>query len=369
MKVRFAFIFVLVLFGVISAKGLFAQNLVINGSFDDKRGKRNSAKPWRFVNTVDFFVPSSNRHRPMDTEKWNLPKPKNGEAYVGIRIYPDYREFIQIKLAQKLEAGKKYDFEMWVSWSDHSNYYAKELGASIYPKKPSYTSDYYIFTNPPQINSTNPKGIVQKDSSVWIPIRGVYRAKGGEQYLSIGNFSTDHFKSRLRKKNWWGLKFWHHEAYYFIDAVSLKRQLDPDEVVDTLIVEEIDTTEFETNENHIYEIEKDSSLVVSDIQFASGSHNLLPYSYKELELILEYLNENPSVKIQIIGHTDDVGNELSNQRLSEARAKSVYKYFVQNRVSRDRLSYIGMGEKNPIESNDTNLGRKANRRVELKIIK
>jgi outer membrane protein OmpA-like peptidoglycan-associated protein len=368
MRSGFIHICAVLLFWISSSEILFAQNLVVNGSFDDKRGSRNSPKPWRFVNTVDFFVPASNRHRPMDTEKWNLPKPKDGEAYVGIRIYPDYREFIQIQLSEKLEAGKKYDFEMWVSWSDHSNYYAKELGASIYPKKPSYTSEYYIYTNPPQINSVNQKGILQSDSTVWIPIRGVYRAKGGERYLSIGNFSTDHFKTRLKKKRWYGLKFWHHEAYYFVDAVSLVKQIDPNDTPDTLIAQEPDTIEIDFNENHIYDIEKDSLLVVPDIQFASGSETLLPQSYKELELILEYLNENPRVKIQIIGHTDDIGTESSNQRLSEARAKTVYKYFIQNKVYRDRLSYLGMGEKSPIESNETNLGRKANRRVELKII-
>ena len=76
-----------------------AQNLVPNGNFEFKKGRRHSARPWRFVNTVDFFV--ENGRTPPETENWNPPKAKDGIAYVGLRIYPDYREFIQIKLSEK----------------------------------------------------------------------------------------------------------------------------------------------------------------------------------------------------------------------------------------------------------------------------
>jgi len=345
-----------------------AQNLVPNGNFEYKKGRRHSQRPWRFVNTVDFFVVGGKRRMPPGSEKWHLPKAKDGVAYVGLRIYSDYREFIQIKLTDKLKEGQRYYFEMWVSWSDHSNYYAKELGASLYRKKPSYTSDYYIFSNRPQIEEKNPKGIVQ-DSIQWVKISGTYRAKGGEQWLSVGNFSTTHFKDRLKKRRWYSLNFWHHEAYYFVDAVSLVKLDEYDFENDSILVENVaDSAIVDVNENYIYSIEKDSTLIAKNLQFESGSAELLPRSYKELELILEYINENPSKKIQIIGYTDDIGTESSNLKLSENRAKTVYKYFLQMRVSKDRISYIGKGEANPIASNDEGIGRKANRRVELKLV-
>ena len=348
---------------------LMGQNLVPNGNFEYKKGKRNSHRPWRFVNTVDFYVSSGAIKRPSGSEEWHLPKPKDGIAYVGLRIYSDYREFVQIKLAQKLEESQKYYFEMWISWSDHSNYYAKRFGASIYRKKPSYTSDFYIFTNPPQIEINDHKGIVQPDSTTWIKVSGVYRASGGEKYLTVGNFSTTHFKDRLKKKNWWGLNFWHHEAYYFVDAISLVRLEEYSLENDSILSENIaDSAIVDNNDNYIYKIEKDSTLVIDNIQFSSNEVKLLPRSYKDLELILEYLNENPTKKIQIIGHTDNIGNETANQKLSEKRARTVYDYFMTNYIDKSRISYLGKGESSPIQSNDTGIGRKANRRVELKLI-
>lgn len=346
-----------------------AQNLVPNGNFEYKKGRRQSHRPWRFVNTVDFFVVGGKRRMPPGSEKWHLPKAKDGVAYVGLRIYSDYREFIQIKLTEKLKEGQRYYFEMWISWSDHSNYYAKEFGASLYRKRPAYTSDFYIYTNRPQIEYKNNKGIVQSDSTLWVKISGSYRAKGGERYLSIGNFSTSHFKDRLKKRHWYSLNFWHHEAYYFVDAISLVKLNEYDAKKDSILVQNVaDTAIKDVQENYIYNIEKDSTLIAKNLHFASGSSELLPRSYKELELILEYINENPDKKIEIIGYTDNIGSESANLKLSENRAKTVYKYFIQMRVNKDRISYTGMGEANPIASNEDGNGRKKNRRVELKLV-
>jgi len=72
--------------------------------------------------------------------------------------------------------------------------------------------------------------------------------------------------------------------------------------------------------------------------------------------------------VRIAGHTDSRGSDEYNQRLSEARAKSVYEYLISQGISADRLSYIGYGESRPIDTNDTEEGRQNNRRVELEIL-
>tara|TARA_R110002050_G_scaffold109799_1_gene221443 strand:- start:189959 stop:191062 length:1104 start_codon:yes stop_codon:yes gene_type:complete len=363
------FIFILCIIFLFPFSKGFGQNLVPNGNFEYKKGKRHSFRPWRFVNTVDFFIRNSVGKSPKGSAKWHPPKPKDGIAYIGLRIYPDYREFVQIKLSEKLVATQRYYFEMWISWSDHSNCYAKRFGASLYNKRPSYTSNFYVFTNPPQIELKDHRGILQPDSVQWIKVSGTYRAKGGEKYLSIGNFSTTKYKDRLKKVKWWSPNFWHHEAYYYVDQVSLVKLEDYSAENDSILVENIpDSAIIDVNTNYIYTIEKDSSLIIENIQFASNETRLLPRSYKDLELILEYLNENPTKKIQIIGHTDNVGSLNANQNLSEKRAHEVYKYFITNRVDKTRVSFIGMGEKQPIASNEDGLGRKKNRRVELKLI-
>jgi outer membrane protein OmpA-like peptidoglycan-associated protein len=77
------------------------------------------------------------------------------------------------------------------------------------------------------------------------------------------------------------------------------------------------------------------------------------------------LRETPALRIQVSGHTDDVGDDASNQTLSENRAKAVHDYLVQNGITADRLRFKGFGETKPIETNDTPEGRARNRRTEF----
>ncbi len=357
-----------------SGTNLPAQNLVPNPGFEDKKRGRFTHRPWRFVNTVDMYVEGKNTSAMKQfKKKGTMPKPHGGHAYVGLRIYPDYREFIQVRLKKKLIQGKKYYFEMWISWSDRSNCYAKQFGASFYHNRPAYTAKAYVFTNPPQINLVEKHGIRQ-DSTEWIKISGVYRARGGERYLTIGNFSLKHRKDRLKKVHWYSVAFWHKEAYYFVDDVLLIQLEDdfdrkePMLSVDSTVTVP-DTIQYDIlKENYVYAIDEKKSIQMKNIRFESGKAELLPSSYRDLELVLEYLNENPAAKIQIIGHTDDVGSEESNLRLSEKRAKTVYQFFVKNKIDKTRLSYLGKGESEPLVPNDKPGRRAKNRRVEIKLV-
>ena len=74
---------------------------------------------------------------------------------------------------------------------------------------------------------------------------------------------------------------------------------------------------------------------------------------------------NSTLKIQINGHTDDVGTDIDNQKLSEQRAKSVMNALIARGINPIRISYIGYGESKPITSNDTEEGRSTNRRTEF----
>ncbi|MBP5374560.1 MAG: OmpA family protein [Bacteroidales bacterium] len=87
-----------------------------------------------------------------------------------------------------------------------------------------------------------------------------------------------------------------------------------------------------------------------------------------LNKVVVWLLEHPKVKVEISGHTDNRGSAAYNQRLSEARAKAVYDYFVSQGVDKFRLAYAGYGMDKPIATNDTDEGRQQNRRVELNIV-
>ena len=125
------------------------------------------------------------------------------------------------------------------------------------------------------------------------------------------------------------------------------------------------------------EIEKDillkaikigSKLVLKNIFFETASATLQEESYVELGFVLKALRENPTMRVEISGHTDNVGGYESNMKLSEERAKSVATFLQGSGIDPSRLEFKGYGYTEPVASNDTEEGRQENRRVEFKII-
>jgi len=105
--------------------------------------------------------------------------------------------------------------------------------------------------------------------------------------------------------------------------------------------------------------------VLKNIFYETASAELQPDSRAELERIAIFLNANPTVKIELTGHTDNVGDKKYNQTLSEKRAQSVYTYLIAHGISVSRLSFKGYGDTKPVATNDTDAGRQQNRRTEM----
>jgi len=110
-------------------------------------------------------------------------------------------------------------------------------------------------------------------------------------------------------------------------------------------------------------------VVLNNVLFESNSAILATNSTAELDQLARFLNQNVAVKIDIRGHTDNVGDDDSNLKLSRDRAQSVYAYLIEKGVNESRLSYQGFGEQAPIASNDDRAGRAQNRRTEFVIIR
>jgi outer membrane protein OmpA-like peptidoglycan-associated protein len=102
------------------------------------------------------------------------------------------------------------------------------------------------------------------------------------------------------------------------------------------------------------------------IYFDFGSADIKEESKPVIAEIVSYLNENPDVKIIVEGHTDNVGSESSNQKLSENRAKNVMNALTESGIKKDRLSIKGSGSSQPVSGNDTETGRAQNRRVTIR---
>lgn len=111
-----------------------------------------------------------------------------------------------------------------------------------------------------------------------------------------------------------------------------------------------------------------AKMVLKNIFFETDKYDLKETSEIELEKLVELLDTNPSLKLEIGGHTDNVGTPEYNQILSENRAKTVNQYLLDHGVDQTRLIYKGYGETSPVDSNDTDEGRANNRRTEFKVL-
>jgi OmpA-OmpF porin, OOP family len=108
-------------------------------------------------------------------------------------------------------------------------------------------------------------------------------------------------------------------------------------------------------------------LVLSGTAFAMGSSKLLPEATATLKTVAATMKANPKLEVEIGGHTDSIGVQSKNQRLSERRANAVKAFLVGDGIEASRLTAVGYGESQPVDSNDTPAGRANNRRVAFKL--
>ena len=113
---------------------------------------------------------------------------------------------------------------------------------------------------------------------------------------------------------------------------------------------------------------KKKPIVIENIIFETNKAVLSGKSFVSLDNLAKKLLEDKLMKIEIIGHTDNKGEGIMNQELSEERAKAVFNYLISKNIPSQRLSYRGLGSSKPIASNETEAGRKKNRRVEFVVI-
>jgi outer membrane protein OmpA-like peptidoglycan-associated protein len=117
-------------------------------------------------------------------------------------------------------------------------------------------------------------------------------------------------------------------------------------------------------------IEEEAIVRLNSIFFDFAKAGLKPESFPELERVVELMKERSSMIIEVGGHTDNIGSDQYNQKLSERRADAVLKFIVSKGIDAGRITALGFGEKKPRASNDDEKnGRELNRRVEFRIVK
>lgn len=334
------------------------KNLVPNGSFENFRKKSGNIKnaiPWQQIASVDYY------QEPLSNDTTAQKGARTGSCYAGLRFQKKYKEFLQVKLAEPLHRGTIYEYEMYVRLAFWSNASLKSFGALF--TKMGYKS------KADAVKTAMIDSVSKKSSFIngyrWFKISGKYQADGGEKYLTIGNFAPNVKKDMVRM-NVFKLGF--KEAYYFVDDIKLVKAK---EVVEKVKVEIVGSFNVDTQDS-VLEVRKDvkvgEKITLKNIFFENGHYYLLPESYSELNKLAQYLLRNPSMEVQINGHSDNVGSKGKNQKISEQRAREVFEYLIKKGVQ-NKMYFKGYGSSMPIASNDDDIGRAKNRRVEFEIIK
>ena len=355
--------------------GQAPDNMVYNPSFEEYRrcpqkvealGVMRDVEAWwqPTQGSSDYFNACGGRECVVPRNKMGIQAAHSGDAYCGIYCSQErYREYLQTELKSTLVAGKRYRMSFWVSLADKSPHAIATLGALL-TQEPLTDSTYGILMNrevtqfgneasqsiavyyEPQI--VNPLDAPLTNTKEWVEVSGEFTAKGGERFLTIGNFfSFNKSNVVLAQSGNSPLA----GAYYYIDDVSLTC---------------IDPLTPELPVPPVSDGPKEGEVVrVDGIYFATGESEVLPQSYNALIRLKEMLETHPEMKIELRGHTDDQGTAEFNQKLSEERAHAVADFLIGKGIQRRRLSWVGFGESRPIDDNKTAEGRQNNRRVEF----
>jgi len=329
-----------------------AQNLVPNPSFERVNeitdrwmgtfSKFNRAmkfwnSPTQGSPDLLFLKVKDRMYPPRDGFDLNPYFPRTGKMMVGIKTYGcaekimHCKEYLQITLKQPLQAGAEYYLEFYVN-PVYSSILSNNIGAAFSTK---YTRQLYaegLYEFQAKINREE----ILSYTGEWHKVSGKFVADSAYQYLMIGNFYKD---------NRTNIDITNAEMDYgfvLIDDVRFVR----------------------SDQEHLAFADE---LDLGSIQFEWNKSVLLSTAYPVLSEILTILKTDETLKLKINGHTDDTGNDRYNQRLSDARAKRVFDYFVENGIEAGRLRYLGYGATQAIASNKTEEGRQQNMRVEFEV--
>lgn len=279
-------------------------------------------------------------------------KAHSGNSMIGITVYgcengkPHCREYVQIQLAEPLVPSQDYELEFYYSHLPRS-LQINNIGVHFSKKKLNTKIE-----EPLNVNADVFASNILSASNGWKKFSQKLKAKGDADYLILGNFFSDAQTLTKPSGKADGLNF----AYYYIDDVVLKK-IPP---ILPIPVPDDDLTKVK--------IERGKVVQLKNIYFETNGFELEPRSYFELKKLLQILRENPTMTIEVRGHTDNQGTHEYNMKLSDDRAKSVVNFLIYNGIKSYRLKSKGFGETQPLTENETEDGKQRNRRVEFAIL-
>lgn len=278
-------------------------------------------------------------------------KSYQGSSHAGITVYgcdkgkPHCREYVQVQLTEPLVKGQRYGFTCQLSHLQNS-VMVRNLGLWFSDQEIDEGTQDPIFQDP--VLSLD--RFLPSDGR-WYRWTGQFVADKSSSYLLIGNFKSDE-DSQVRLPTRSDLRY----GYYYLDDVHLFK-------IPPIIIpppNDSPLTDF---------IPKPGEIVtLSRIYFEYDRVDFMPRALIQLDQLLAFLKKYPTMHIDIIGHTDNMGSIEYNQQLSMRRSAAVVNWLVAKGINRNRLISSGFGSSQPINTNFTSLGRSQNRRVEIKVL-
>lgn len=341
----------------------FAQDeeLVENGSFEQTQGKIKklgsieSATGWIMATgqSADLFAPSSKVTEILTPlNAYGTEEPYDGSNYAGIVAYSYNdkmpRSYLMSKLVKPLQKGKRYCVTFYVSLAESSKYSTNAIGASFSKKPYASTEKASIIAD---VDVTRGDNKILSGFYGWDKVCNTYLAKGGEKYITLGNFLNN---NQIGEQKMRQPKYYRGQqiiaAYYYVDNVSVKPIND---------INECDCS-ISDKSNVVSELIFLKSVVVSDkmddkekieaqgIFFGYGNADVTSSAVATLEFVSEEMKSNPNFKLEIQGHMDDteVKNSSENtslQGLDKARAEAVKNYLAEKlNLAGNRITTMGM---------------------------
>ena len=164
---------------------------------------------------------------------------------------------------------------------------------------------------------------------------------------------SGYYNASLPEGKAYGVEVVARDYLFFLDIVDISSDNQDDEIV---------------RDFGLDKVEVGATVVLENIFFETGKATLKAESFPQLEQVLKFLNSNPTIRMEISGHTDNTGSLKVNTRISQARAESVVEYLNEHGIDAGMLDAKGYAFSQPISANDTPEGRARNRRVEFKIL-
>lgn len=350
-----------------------AQNLVPNPGFEElvlcpgsySTDRRDFSAPgWNSPTrgTPDMFHACSWGEADVPYNWAGSSNAHTGKGYAGIYVWShshkdvNYREYIQCELAEPLKAGRLYRLEFYYKLASNSVYAVNRIGLVLVQDGVNLSHDQ-VLDIPPVLS-------VEKDSAItvttgsWEHASTDYKAVGGERFLIIGNFFDNQSTKSTRLPHRIGKNHMlTNSAYYYIDDVSVV-SLEPNPVPDTITITGFDVQAVELNRVYI----------LQNIQFEFDSYVLMRSSFAELDKVVSYLTAHKDVSVRLSGHTDFIGSDEYNLKLSRERSRSVADYLISKGISPARITTYGFGKSKPLRTDITDEARSINRRVEIRFV-